>query len=204
MSASEFSVVVVLGKGLGPGGVPSDLLRERCILAARAAKEIPEAVDIPTGGDPAGVGVTEAAAMEKILREHGVDKDRIQLEENAFNTTSNAFFAFGLIRGLLGSKRMRLMLVTTSDHMPRSAWIFRVVAKAMGIDLVLEQHPSSWVGRLLQEKGNLAVELRRLRGSPKKVDRFLKSHGLDYERMEDLGPAMKELQEMFLKGAGSY
>ena len=102
MSASEFSVVVVLGKGLGPGGVPSDLLRERCILAAKAAKEIPAAVVIPTGGDPAGVGVTEATVMETILREHGVDTDRIQLEENAFNTTSNAFFVFRLLRGLIG------------------------------------------------------------------------------------------------------
>ena len=145
MSASEISVITVLGQGLVPGGVPSDLLKERCRMAAKLAVEMPQAVVIPTGGDPAEVGVTEAAAMMDILSEHGVPRNRILLEEQAYSTASNALYVLGMARDLSGSGRLRLLLVTSGYHMPRSAWNFKIVAQKLGIDLVLEQHRAPWV-----------------------------------------------------------
>ena len=42
---------------------------------------------IPTGGDPAGVGVTEARVMANILMEMGVEEEKLVLEEKAEDTT---------------------------------------------------------------------------------------------------------------------
>ena len=190
------SVVAVLGLILGPGGVPSELLRERCILAARLAKESPEAILIVSGGDTAGIGVIEATVMEKILIEYGVVKERIHLEEKAFDTPSNAINVLGMGRDLSGCGRVRLMLVTSLYHMPRSAWTFSVVAKAMGIDMVLEQHSSRWVEGHGDEKTMLLKEQRLLLKSQRLMKKFPNRRGMDFGDMEDIALAIKEVQEM--------
>ena len=87
---SPHCVVAVLGLVLGPGGVPSPALRARCERAAQVAKER-DATVIPTGGDAAGAGVTEARAMADVLGgEMGVREERLLLEEEARNTVENA------------------------------------------------------------------------------------------------------------------
>merc|ERR1712072_1640463 len=74
MSSGEVHVISVLGHGLGQGGEPSALLKERCRVGARLTQEIQDAVVIPTGGDPQEVGMTEAAAMLGLLQEYGGTK----------------------------------------------------------------------------------------------------------------------------------
>ena len=83
-------VVAVLGLVLGPGGVPSPALRARCERAAQVASER-DATVIPTGGDAARVGVTEARVMADILvGDMGVREERLLLEEEARSTVENA------------------------------------------------------------------------------------------------------------------
>merc|ERR1712013_335575 len=135
MSGGEVSVITVLGHGLGQHGEPSALLRERCRVGAGLAQEVQDAVVIPTGGDPQQVGVTEAAAMLYILQEHGVTRDRVELEEQAWDTASNAIFVLDMARKKADKGVVRLHLVTSAYHMPRSAWTFLAVGKAMGCRL---------------------------------------------------------------------
>ena len=51
VSPTRKCVVAVLGLELGPGGVPSPILKARCERAARVASERDEATLILTGGD---------------------------------------------------------------------------------------------------------------------------------------------------------
>ena len=57
------NIVTVMGKKLGPGGVTSDELVDRCRTAARVMREVGGSLVIPTGGDSAMTGVTEAEAV---------------------------------------------------------------------------------------------------------------------------------------------
>ena len=77
--------------------------------------------------------------------------------------------------------------------MPRSAWIFRAVAKAMGIDLFLEQFRAPWLGNPLEEEGNIKMELGLLKRSPWLLERSL---GAEYRIEEDMTKEKCELQEM--------
>ena len=54
VSPTRKCVVAVLGLELGPGGVPSPILRARCERAARLASERDDATLILTGGDAKG------------------------------------------------------------------------------------------------------------------------------------------------------
>ena len=88
------------------------------------------------------------------------------------------------------------MLVTSLYHMPRSAWTFRVVAKAMGINMVLEQHSSRWVEGHGDEKTMLLKEQRLLLKSQRLMKKFPNSWGMDFGEMEDIALAIKQVQEI--------
>ena len=85
-------VVTVLGKRLSPRGQPEAELVDRCAAAARVARagqvDSEAALVIPTGGDPARAGVTEAAVMARLLAEAGVAAARIVQETRAANEPS--------------------------------------------------------------------------------------------------------------------
>merc|ERR1711953_864213 len=94
-------VVTVLGLKLQPGGLPSQELRDRCALGAKIAKEENAMKVIPTGGDPEKRGVTEAEAMGKFLLELGVEEEKLLLEMEADDTTTNAYNVLKLIQNEL-------------------------------------------------------------------------------------------------------
>ena len=48
--------------------------------AADAARANPDAEVILTGGDPAKTGITEAAAMARLIQWFGIAEDRLSLE----------------------------------------------------------------------------------------------------------------------------
>ena len=204
MPDGEVSVISVLGHALDQTGQPSALLKERCRVGARLAQEVQDAVVIPTGGDPQQVGVTEAAAMLDILQEHGVPRDRVELEEQAWDTASNAFFVLYMARKKVGRGVVRLHLVTSAYHMPRSAWTFMVVGKAMGVQIVLEEHPAPWVGNKLEEGGSIRQEMRLLENSPWLLERSLKKYlGTKIGVAEDFTQARAELQELLELAEGN-
>ena len=191
-------MVTVLGLALQPGGLPSPQLKDRCTYAAKVAKE-EDAVIIPTGADPAKVGVTEAKVMAGLLKEAGVDASKISLEEEALNTTGNAFYVLSMVeeeRVKRGEEVVRLVVVTSRYHMPRAAWLFRVMADVLKAKVELGQAPVP-VGEGGDVEGEeVRRELSILSKKPKSVRSKLNKWGVECDEMEGLERPEKELREM--------
>ena len=68
------------GLALNPDGSPREGLVARVRRAAEAARANPDAGVILTGGDPARTGITEAAAIARLIQEFGIAEDRLLLE----------------------------------------------------------------------------------------------------------------------------
>ena len=193
-------MVTVLGLALQPGGLPSPQLKDRCTYAAKVAKE-EDAVIIPTGADPAKVGVTEAKVMAGLLKEAGVEAGKICLEEEALNTTGNAFYVLRMVedeRVKRGEEVVRLVVVTSRYHMPRAAWLFRVMADVLKVKVELGQAPVP-VGEGGDVEGEeVRRELSILSKKPKSVRSKLNKWGVEMERweMEGLERPERELKEM--------
>jgi len=194
-------MVTVLGLALQPGGLPSPQLKDRCTYAAKVAKE-EDAVIIPTGADPAKVGVTEAKVMAGLLKEAGVEAGKICLEEEALNTTGNAFYVLRMVedeRVKRGEEVVRLVVVTSRYHMPRAAWLFRVMADVLKAKVELGQAPVP-VGEGGDVEGEMVRrELSILSKKPKSVMSKLDKwgvEGLNQWEMEGLEVPEKELREM--------
>lgn len=113
---------VVLGAQVLCGGRPSGTLRARARHAARLYKEGKVSLVIPTGG----VGEyppSEAGVAARILREAGVSKEDILLEEEALSTRDSARLVAEVsrVRGIRS-----LVLVTDPLHCVRAMGAFRV------------------------------------------------------------------------------
>lgn len=66
-------------------------------MGAKIAKEENAIKIIPTGGDPKKRGITEAQAMGRILQELGVEEEKLILENEAVDTTTNAHNVLKLV-----------------------------------------------------------------------------------------------------------
>ena len=191
-------VVTVLGLALQPGGLPSPQLRDRCTYAAKVAKE-EDAIIIPTGADPVGVGVTEAKVMAGLLTEAGMEESKVLLEEEALNTTGNAYHVLRMIeeeRVRRGEEVVRLVVVTSRYHMPRAAWLFRVMADVLKAKVELGEAPVP-VGEGGDVEGeDVRRELSILSKKPERVRSKLNKWGVECDEMEGLERPEKELREM--------
>jgi uncharacterized SAM-binding protein YcdF (DUF218 family) len=113
---------VVLGAQVLPGGRPSGTLRARTLHAATLHAADTVGLLIPTGG----VGEhppSEAEVMARILRQAGVSKEDILLEDEAGSTRESA----QLVAAMAREKGIRnLLLVTDPLHCVRAVEAFRV------------------------------------------------------------------------------
>merc|ERR1712110_42095 len=200
-------VVAVLGLKLQPGGLPSQELRDRCALGAKIAREENAMKVIPTGGDPEKRGVTEAEAMGKYLLELGVEEEKLLLETEADDTTTNAYNVLKLIQNevLVHQEKVQLIIVTSDYHMPRSTWNFRVVTAAMNLaDSVKIKGAFSnknMEGMEAVQKTEVEAKLRkelRIINSPwmRSMPATLRGMGLEVSQIEDLEKPRKELEEL--------
>lgn len=126
----------------GDGSVPLTLAN-RTAHAAQLHKTFGAPI-ILSGADVSRVGITEAQAMNKILSAapHGVAKEALLLDESAKNTIENARNTLSIIRKHapgLATKDIKMYLVTSDFHCPRSEFIFRNVFESEGAgDLMIE------------------------------------------------------------------
>merc|ERR1719221_1385835 len=116
---SRKAPIVALGQNLQPDGSASETLLNRLDLALDLQRRTLAPIVI-TGGDPAGVGETEAAMMHRLLDERaGADTPPEVLEEpEAKNTVENALFTAPI---LLDLQAEVVVLLTSEFHLPRSA-----------------------------------------------------------------------------------
>ena len=111
------STAIVLGAQL-QGKDISRLLRYRLDTAIEFAKQYPSATIIVSGGKGKGESVSEASAMKDYLLEHGVDKQRIIMEDTSRNTLENIKYSSKKL-----SQSQSITIITNSFHMARAQLI---------------------------------------------------------------------------------
>jgi len=115
--------IVILGAAVWRGGEPSPALRRRVAAAIEAGREIPNARFLPTGGVGRSAP-SEAAVMQRLLRDAGIPAERIVLEENGTDTFSS-IVACVRILGNAGDVAS-VTVCTDSYHVARVRAVFRV------------------------------------------------------------------------------
>jgi uncharacterized SAM-binding protein YcdF (DUF218 family) len=108
--------ILIFGAAVRPGGMPSTTLRRRVEAAIACARGHPEARFIPTGA-VGRHGPSEASVMARLLRESGVQNDRILLEETGTDTLSSVRAIARLLRE--SGPRGRVLVATSPYHQPR-------------------------------------------------------------------------------------
>jgi uncharacterized SAM-binding protein YcdF (DUF218 family) len=125
--AAHPEVIVVLGGGVLPDGMPAPATLARGAAAADLARAHPEAAIICSGSH--GVARkprrSEAASMADVLVAAGIDRGRIFLEDKSRDTIGNAVF---VVERYLGAITPRPVYIVTSPfHLERSIETFRLV-----------------------------------------------------------------------------
>jgi len=96
---------------------------ERLTIAARLAKQLPEALIIHTGGQGTIITgqATESEGASRLFDDFGIASERIVLEDKSRNTWENAVLTKDLVDPKPGQT---WLLVTSAYHMPRSMGVF--------------------------------------------------------------------------------
>jgi len=124
---SNLDIVAVLGGGMNRAGgfrdssEPAKFTYARVFSGVRIFKKSGAGTIVLCGGGWRGGPESEAAAMEKVVLELGVEKSKIVTETNSQDTIGNAA---GLARILTPEKGRKIGLVTSALHMSRARKIF--------------------------------------------------------------------------------
>jgi len=120
-------IIVVLGGGMLPDGIPAPATLARGKAAADLARAHPNAAIVCSGSH--GVGrkprSSEAASMADLIVAEGIERGRIFLEDQSRDTIGNAVFVAE--RYLSAIKPRRVYMVTSPFHLERSVETFRLV-----------------------------------------------------------------------------
>ncbi|QNL45305.1 YdcF family protein [Oscillibacter hominis] len=139
-TALPSEAVIVLGAGVN-GREPSLALKSRLDAALAYLEEHPDIPVVLTGGKGYGEEITEARCMYDYLTGHGVEGERLILEEQALNTAEN----FACSRALLSERGVDvengLVAVVTNDfHVARS----KLIAQRQGVRMLGVPAPLPW------------------------------------------------------------
>ncbi len=104
---------------------------ERYFVTAVLAQHYPDARVVITGGDSGLIAAEPHGrpAVQRLLKQLGLDGSRLEFERQSRNTHENAVFTNEMIGPRAGET---WMLVTSAYHMPRAMGVFR----ALGWELV--------------------------------------------------------------------
>lgn len=152
---NEFAVV--LGSGLKADGSATPVTEIRAkaaatILAGAKMKVICSGSRPPD--DPGEHGLTEASVMADIIHAEGIDRKRILLEDQSFDTLGNAIFTIS--RYLKGKKRGTLHVVTSPFHMERALFLFRHILGTGWTVVARESH--EWSNETRQKGAPAALK----------------------------------------------
>lgn len=112
-------VALVLGQSLRPNGTAAQVLLDRAVMAKQLLDDGFVSKVIVSGGDPEGVGRTEASQIAQVLIDAGIPSEAIIRESQALTTAENIWFSMRWIPKGTG----QLFLVTSDFHMPRAMYI---------------------------------------------------------------------------------
>ena len=118
--------IVVLGFQLDPDGTMKEELVKRLTVALSSAKKYPRAYVVCTGGGTASenASASEAGEMAKWLIGHGVEKNRVIVEDNSITTAQNAIFTYDILISLYPSVK-KLAIVSSDYHIATGELLFK-------------------------------------------------------------------------------
>ena len=126
MTPLSADAVIVLGAGVN-GTEPSLSLRTRLDKALEYLEYWEDWPDIPvvlTGGTGYGEAISEAACMYNYLTEHGVEPERLILEDRASNTAENFAFSKELLTAAgVDPAADKVAVITNDFHLARAELI---------------------------------------------------------------------------------
>ena len=129
--------IVVLGYALNWNGTMKQELVDRLKTGLACADKYPDAVVVVTGGGTALLNpcVTEGGQMGQWLLDHGLEEDRLIVEDRASNTVGNADNTFRILAQ--EQPQVDSVVIVTSDyHVPRGSVLFqsRFILSALNSD----------------------------------------------------------------------
>lgn len=124
---SQAEYVLVLGAQVR-GSTPSWELRSRLDTAIEYLEENSGTKAVLSGGQGVGEDISEADAMYAYMLEHGVEAERLILEDASTTTQENIEFS----RRLMGSDDVSVVIVTSGFHVYRAMHM----AKKQGLNHV--------------------------------------------------------------------
>ena len=127
--------IVVLGFQLLPDGGMSEEMLGRCELARSAAEQFPNAYLAVTGGGTAyrNPDATEAGVMAQWFLEHGIEEERLILEDRSSTTEENAKFTLAILTEQY--PQVKSVAIVTSDyHIPLGCTLFTEAALLYGCE----------------------------------------------------------------------
>ena len=119
-AAPDAPCLLVLGAGLFNGEIPSYALQNRLLVTLEYLQAHPQSVAILAGGQGPNENVTEAFAMRRWLANHGIEEERLYMEDQSTSTYENIVFSMPIIHKL-GYKQA--VIVTNDFHLLRASLI---------------------------------------------------------------------------------
>jgi uncharacterized SAM-binding protein YcdF (DUF218 family) len=124
--------IIILGAGL-IGEYPSMILATRLNAAVEYIKARDEIPVIVSGGMGEGETITEAEAMFRYLRAHGVNENLIWKEEASTRTEENLAYSMAIIEEHgLDIDNIKVAVVTNDFHLYRA----KLIAEKAGLDVI--------------------------------------------------------------------
>ena len=117
--------IVILGFALNWNGSMKQELVDRLEAGLASAEKYPNALVVVTGGGTALLNpcVTEGGQMGKWMLDHGLEEDRLIVEDRAANTVGNADNTFRIL-SQEHPQVDSVVMVTSDYHIPRGSVLF--------------------------------------------------------------------------------
>jgi len=121
--------LVILGGALNADGSMRDELLGRLHVGLDFARKYPNAYVVCTGGGTAkeNKDVTEAGQMAAWLLEHGLEKNRLILEDRSLSTIDNAQYTLDILREQY-PQIASLAIVSSDYHIARASLLFETAS----------------------------------------------------------------------------
>ncbi len=113
---SDELCIVALGFQLEPDGTMREELIERLKVVLSSAEKYPNALIVCTGGGTAAENssATEAGKMAEWLIAHGVEEDRVIVEDSSLTTAQNAIFTYDILT--TQHPQVKQLAIVSSDY----------------------------------------------------------------------------------------
>jgi len=143
MKNEGYNFILVLGAGIKDDGTPSDVLRDRLLVAIDLYKR-GIANKLLMSGDHGRKHYDEVGAMREFAISHGVNENDIYLDHAGFSTYESIYRA----KEIFGAKR--IIIVTQKYHLYRALYLakqFDIEAKGVSADLMTYRNQAYFSSR---------------------------------------------------------